>query len=278
MIYKFEYHKLQRSHRPSYSILSIVLYLFFILFGFYTYAQTETGGQVTFRYTFENRSYFNGLTFALYAFYFAVMMVLPIFAATEGGAQIAGETSKRTLYLMLARPLSRSRIFFSKLLVSFLYLFILVGFLLSFALTIGLILVGWGTLNLYPGVLQMTHVHQSLTQNQALIAFTYAWILATISLSAPLAMSFYLSTWIRNPLNAVSTSIAIYLILYVMSEIHFFAKLRPYFFTSYMGFWREVFRENILWDRVFEDASCILMFTFAFLALAHRQFRLREEI
>ncbi|WP_372366714.1 ABC transporter permease [Candidatus Uabimicrobium sp. HlEnr_7] len=278
MICKFEYHKLKRSHRPFYSMLSIILYLFFILFGFYTYAQTQTGGQVNFRYTFENRSYFNGLTFALYAFYFAVMMVLPIFAATEGGAQVAGETHNRTLYLMLARPLSRSQIFFSKLFVSFSYLFFLVGYLLAFALLTGLVFVGWGTLNLYPGVLQMSHVHQSLSQSEALNSFACAWVLASVALSAPLALSFLLSTWIRNPLNAVSTSIALYLILYVMSEIHFFVKLRPYFFTSYMGFWREAFREEILWGQIFQDGAKILAFTFVFLALAYRRFRLREEI
>ena len=61
------------------------------------------------RYTFENRSYFNGLTFALYSFYFGFLLVLPIFVATEGAAQIAGDTSSGSIYLLLTRPVSRAR-------------------------------------------------------------------------------------------------------------------------------------------------------------------------
>ena len=119
---RFEILKLMRSWRPVIALAALILFLGLMLVGFYTYAQTETGGRAEFRYTFENRSYFNGLTFGLYAFYFGALMLLPIFAATEGGSQLAGEAHSRTLHLMLVRPISRSRIFLMKLLVSTLYL------------------------------------------------------------------------------------------------------------------------------------------------------------
>jgi hypothetical protein len=40
--------------------------------------------------------------------------VLPIFTAAEGGAQLTSETADGTIQLLLARPISRSRIFATK--------------------------------------------------------------------------------------------------------------------------------------------------------------------
>ena len=76
---------------------ALMLFITLILMGFYTYADNETGGRAEFRYTFESSSYFNGLLFALYTFYFAVLIVLPIFTAAEGGAQLTSETAGGTI-------------------------------------------------------------------------------------------------------------------------------------------------------------------------------------
>ena len=75
--------RLLRTRRPLVAVCVLVLFLALMLLGFWTYAETETRGEAEFRYTFENESYFNGLTFALYSFYFGFLMVLPIFAATK---------------------------------------------------------------------------------------------------------------------------------------------------------------------------------------------------
>jgi len=146
VIYRLESLRLWRSRRPLLALGSVLFFLALMLLGFYTYAQTQTGGDAEFRYTFENRSYFNGLTFALYAFYFGFLLVLPIFAATEGGAQIAGETAAGTLYLLLTRPLTRARLFVTKLLIAGTLSTALVAALIALSLGIGLIAVGWGSL------------------------------------------------------------------------------------------------------------------------------------
>lgn len=278
MLMRFEMLKLSRSGRPVVAAVSLALFLVLMLVGFYTYAQNETGGHVDFRYTFENRSYFNGLTFAIYAFYFGVAMLLPVFAAIEGGSQLAAETASGTIHMLLARPLSRRRLFLTKLAVAILFLSLAVGFFLLVALLIGLLAVGWGDLNLYPGVLQMTSRPQHLTQNEALAAFAMAWPAATIALLAPLTLSFLVSTWVRNPVNAVGVSVSVYLVLYVVAEVHFFRDLRPFLFTSYGSYWRGLFRSHIYWPEVLKDACKLLAFSTFFLALAYRRFSRREEI
>jgi ABC-2 type transport system permease protein len=276
VILRLELLKIQRSRRPHLAGLAILLFLGLMLLGFYTYAMNEQGN-ADFRYTFENRSYFNGLTFALYAFYFGFLLILPIFAVTEGGAQLAGETSAGTMLLLLSRPLSRARLFLSKLSMAATLSVALVASLLVAALSVGLLVVGWGDLDLYPGVLQMTDRHQHLGQGEALGRFALAVPFACLALWVPLALSILVGTWLRSPLNTVGASMALYLVLYVISEIHFFAELRPWLFTSYMAYWRELFQEEIAWGHVVRDATRLLGFAFLFLALAFRRFRLREE-
>ncbi len=278
MIARLEFLRLRRSRRPLLAIGALLFFLGMMLLGFYTYAQTETGGGASFRYTFENSSYFNGLTFSLYAFYFGCLLILPIFAATEAGTQLAGDSASGRLRLMLTRPVSRSRIFLWKLCVMLSTSAFLVGCLLAFSLSLGLIFVGWGDLDLYPGVLQMSARHQHLTQSQALLAFLLAWPAATISLLAPLSFSVLIATWAKNGVNAVGISVSAYLVLYVLAEIHFFKELRPWLFTSSMSYWRELFREEVNWGEVFEQGARLLGFSCLFLALALRRFRTREEL
>ncbi|MBI1853827.1 MAG: ABC transporter permease subunit, partial [Planctomycetes bacterium] len=242
-----------------------------------TYAKTETGGAAEFRYTFENRSYFNGLTFALYAFYFGFLLLLPIFAATEGGAQLAGETSSRTLHLLLTRPVGRARILSTKLATAAGFVFVLTGLFLAASLAIGLFAVGLGDLDLYPGVLQMTDRHQLLPQHDALVRFLLAWPAASLALLAPLSLSLLLSTWMKSAVNAVGASVALYLVLYVISEIHFFRDLRPFLFTTYLAYWRALFRESIAWRPFLADGAKLMAFTCSFLGLAFWRFRTREE-
>jgi ABC-2 type transport system permease protein len=203
---------------------------------------------------------------------------LPIFAAAEGGAQLTSESAGGTMKLLLARPISRSRIFATKLVTAVAYITILAGAFLAVTLLVGLVAVGWGDLNIYPGVLQMTASPQYLSQKQALHAFFLAWPAAAVALTPALAMSFMVSAWVKNPINSVAASVAIYLVLYVISEIHFFIELRPYLFTTYIGYWRSLFREQIIWSALLQDGAKLLAFTFAFLSIAYHRFRIRQEI
>ncbi len=278
MLWRFETLKLLRSWRPVVAIAALVLFIVLMLMGFYTYADNETGGRAEFRYTFESSSYFNGLLFTLYAFYFATLIVLPIFTAAEGGAQLTMESASGTIQLLLARPVSRSLLFVTKLVTTVAYLTILTGLFLAVTLVVGLVAVGWGELHIYPGVLQMTAKPQYLSQEQALQSFFLAWPAACVALMPALAMSFMVSVWVKNPINAVAASVAIYLVLYVISEIHFFTELRPFLFTTYIGYWRGLFREEIIWSALVQDGAKLMAFTFGFLSIAYHRFRIRQEI
>lgn len=269
--------KLRRSRRPWTALFALFVFLVLMLLGFYFYAESRTGGQVEFKYTFENRSYFNGLTFTVYSFHFGCMLLLPIFLATEGGTQIAGETSSGGLRMLLTRPVSKSRLLLSKFAVSSAYGVALVGGFLCVTLLVGLFAVGWGDLRLYPGVLQMTATPQRLEQSEALGRFLWIWPAASLAMLVPLAFSYLLSVWMRSPVNAASTAVSLFLVLHVISGVPFFEDLRPYLFTTHMGYWRGLLQEDVDWSTVLRDASKLMANGLLFLALAHNHFRRREE-
>lgn len=276
MILRLELLRLLRSRRPLIALGSLVFFLGMMLLGFYTYAESQ--GSAEFRYTFENESYFNGITFSLYAFYFGFLLILPVFSAAESGAQLAGDHATGRLALFLTRPVSRSKVFLVKLALMFSLSTGLVASLIALSLGIGLAFIGWGDLDLYPGVLQMTEGRQHLSQDQALWAFFMVWPAASLALFTALAFSVLISSWSRSGVNAVGASVAAYMILYVISEVHFFEELRPWLFTSHMSYWRGLFREQVDWPELLRHAARLMGFACFFLGLAFHRFRTKEEL
>src|SRR5215210_3505960 len=103
---RIEFVKLIRSRSFYLSFAALTCFVALMLWGFYTYAARKTGGQAVeqFKYTYESKQYFNGLTFALYSVLFCCGLLLPVFVAMTAGAQVAGEARAGTLRMLCARP------------------------------------------------------------------------------------------------------------------------------------------------------------------------------
>src|SRR5438445_3918132 len=130
---RIEFLKLVRSKSFYLSFVALVGFIALMLWGFYSYAERKTGGQATeqFKYTYESKSYFNGLTFALYSVMFSFSLLIPIFVAMTAGAEIAGERQTGTLRMICVRPVSRVSLLLSKFLVVALYTYLLVAFFIG---------------------------------------------------------------------------------------------------------------------------------------------------
>jgi ABC-2 type transport system permease protein len=254
---KFEILKLARSRTVTLSLVSLVAFVGLMLWGFYSYAQRKMGTQAAeqFRYTYESKSYFNGLTFALYSLMFSLSLLIPIFVALTAGAQIAGERQTGTLRMICLRPISRVSIFISKFLTVVLYTFLLVVFFIGLNLVIGLLFVGWGDLELYPGPLNLVDEPGRIARDDALWRFAYASLSATWSLLVVAAIAMFFSVLFETASMATVATLALYLMLYIVGRIEFFEQLRPYFFTTDMDCWRDVFKPEIPWHSFYHYAS-----------------------
>ena len=264
---KLELEKLFRSKSFYLSFLVLIGFVVLMLWGFYTYAARKTGGEAVeqFKYTYESKQYFNGLTFALYSLLFSFTLLLPIFVSMSAGSQIAGEARAGTLRMICTRPISRASLVLSKFLVTALHAALLLAFFIGLNLVVGLIFVGWGNLELYPGPLNLVDVPGTIVRDDALMRFGYAVLSGTWALLVIAALALLCSVVFESPAQAIVMTIAAYLTLYIVGRVEFFEHLRPYFFTTDMDFWRDVFKPEIPWQNVWHYACVCGAYTIGLL-------------
>lgn len=259
--------KLVRSKGFYLSFAALSAFVLLMLWGFYSYAEHKTSGQATeqFKYTYESKSYFNGLTFTLYSLIFAFSLVIPIFVAMSAGGQIAGERRAGTLRMICMRPVSRVSIVLSKFIVVAIHAYLLMAFFIGLNLLIGLLFVGWGNLELYPGPLNLVDAPGRILRDEALWRFFYASFSGTWALLVVAAIAILLSVLFDNPVTAVAATLALYLMLYIVGRIEFFVTLRPFFFTTDMEFWRDVLKPEVPWANFYHYAATCGAYIFGLL-------------
>src|SRR6267143_2226214 len=267
---KLELLKLIRAKSIWLSFIALAGFVGLMLWGFYSYAERKAGSQATeqFRYTYESKSYFNGLTLALYSLMFSFSLLIPIFVAMTAGAQIAGEKQAGTLRMICVRPVSRVSIFISKFLIVAFYTYLLMVFFIGLNLLVGLLFVGWGNLELYPGPLNLVNEPGKIIRDEALWRFAYASVSGTWALLVVAAIAMFFSVLFETPVTATVATLALYLALYIIGRIEFFEGLRPYFFTTDMDCWRDVLKPTIPWRSFYHYASICGAYIFGTLTAA----------
>jgi len=269
-LFRLEVKKLVHSRGFYLSFTALLGFVVLMLWGFYSYAERKTGGQATaqFKYTYESKSYFNGLTSALYSVMFSFSLLIPIFVAMSAGAQIAGEANRGTLRMICIRPVSRLSIFLSKFVVVALHTFLLMVFFIALNLLVGLVFVGWGNLELYPGPLNLVDEPGKILRDEALWRFALASLSGTWALLVIASIATLFSVTFETPVMATVATIALYLMFYIVGRIEFFEHLRPYFFTTDMDFWRDVFKPTVPWNSFYHYASVCGIYIFGLLFAA----------
>src|SRR2546430_6655172 len=227
---RLEFLKLARSKSFYLSFAALAAFVLLMLWGFYSYAKQKTSGLATeqFKYTYESKSYFNGLTFSLYSLVFAFSLIIPIFVAMNAGGQIAGERRAGTLRMMCVRPVARVSIVLSKFLVVATHTYLLMAFFIGLNLLIGLLFVGWGNLQLYPGPLNLVDEPGKILRDEALWRFVYASFSGTWALLVVAAIAMLCSV-IFETLVFVVVSTAVILILFqLIARLQIMVNLWPY--------------------------------------------------
>jgi ABC-2 type transport system permease protein len=172
----------------------------------------------------------------------------------SAGSQIASEARSGTLRMICTRPISRASLVLSKFFVTALHAALLLTFFIGLNLLVGLIFVGWGNLELYPGPLNLVDVPGKIMRDDALLRFGYAALSGTWALLVIAALALLCSVIFESPVQATVMTIAAYLTLYIVGRVEFFEHLRPYFFTTDMEFWRDVFKPEIPWQSLWHYA------------------------
>jgi ABC-type transport system involved in multi-copper enzyme maturation permease subunit len=142
------------------------------------------------------------------------------------------------------------------------------AFFIGLNLLVGLLFVGWGNLDLYPGPLNLVDAPGQILRDEALWRFCYASFSGTWALLVVAAIAMLLSVIFDNPVTAVASSLAVYLMLYIVGRIEFFVTLTSFFFTTDMDFWRDVLKPEVPWHNFYHYACTCGAYIFGLLLLS----------
>ncbi len=121
------------------------------------------------------------------------------------------------------------------------------AFFIGLNLLVGLFFIGWGDIELYPGPLNLVDEPGRIARDEALWRFLYASFSGTWALLVVAAIAMFFSVLFETPVMATVATLAIYIMLYIISLIQFFEHTRLSFFSTDVYFWRNDFNSEIPW-------------------------------
>jgi ABC-type transport system involved in multi-copper enzyme maturation permease subunit len=107
-----------------------------------------------------------------------------------------------------------------------------------------------------------------IARDEALWRFAYASLTGTWALLVVASIGVLFSVLFESPVLATVVTFTFYLTLYIVGRIEFFEQLRPYFFTTGMDFWRDVFKPDIPLQCLYHYAGVCGAYTFGALLAA----------
>ena len=197
---------------------------------------------------------------------------MPFLSTIVAADIVSGEYSKGTFRLYLSRPISRSKVLFSKLIIVYGYTIVLMGFFISYALLISLIWLGTGELAVFHMGLLF------LSEDQALIRFFIAFLTSTVVMLTISSLCFLISTISKNSVTPIIITISTVFVGTAISliPIEFFEMVNPYLFTGYINSYLSAFHDPIPFDNILKLIIVCLSWIIFFIGIAFNHFNKKD--
>lgn len=156
----------------------------------------------------------SGLSVAVIALSSTMKFFLPLAVALFAGEAVAGEAGWGSLRYVMARPVSRSRVLWSKASVAGGLSVIAVVVLTATAAVAGTVAFGWHPLPIINGAASLPGhpVEATLMPGTVLGSLALSTLYVAVGMTSIFAVSFFLSTTTRRPLVAVAGGIGLTII------------------------------------------------------------------
>ena len=193
---------------------------------------------------------------------------MPFLSTIIAADIVSGEYSKGTFRLYLSRPIPRSKILLSKLIIVYLYTILLMAFFIGYSLLISVVWLGTGELAVFHMGLLF------LSEDEALIRFFIAFLTSTVVMLTISSLCFYISTISKNSVTPIIITISTVFVGTAISiiPIELFKIINPYLFTGYINSYLSAFHDPIPYDGILRLILICLLWTGIFLALAFNHF------
>lgn len=194
---------------------------------------------------FRLEDYTGGLTMAVFTLVFTVALVSGLYLALVSGDLVAREIEDGTMRMVLARPISRPRLFLMKALVSALHTFLLMLFVGFSGLLVGWI--GNGHLGMMLVYAPLDGVFGVFESAEGLQRYLLATILLAMAYQAVSALALMFSCLRLRPATATVLTLSVLYVDFVLNNIPYLTAFKPWFLSYHLSSWLLVFRPEIPW-------------------------------
>jgi len=207
-----------------------------------------------------------------YMIMFSLWIHIPFLITLVAGDLLAGEGAAGTYRVLLTRPISRTQVIASKYLAGLFYSAALVLFLAALSIGLGIALLGTGEL------LVVQEKIIIFAADDVAWRFVGAYLTAFAGITVVASISFFLSSLVQNSIGPIIGTMAIYIILLILSELpyEFFQMISPYMFTHYLPSWLSFFGDPVDWDMIQKSIAVLLLHSVGFFIITLLIFKKKD--
>ena len=187
---------------------------------------------------------------------------------------ISGEYSKGTFRIYLTRPISRSSLFLSKVLVVLLYTTLMMVYFFTYTILVSYLILDKGMLIVFhDGIVGLDPVNDNVLYRFFLGFMLSNFIMITVSF---LCLMF--SSFSKNSVTPIISTISIVFIgaAILFIPIDIFEVINPYIFTGYMNIFLKAFYEPIPYELFYDCLYVCSAWSLLFLSIAYYNFIRRD--
>jgi ABC-2 type transport system permease protein len=212
----------------------------------------------------------SGANFAATCLFVSAGFLLVVPVALFHGDTVASEASWSSLRYLLAAPVPRTRLLWSKLAVALGFSAAAMLLLPLVGLISGTLAYGWGPLKLPAG--GQLAAGETLTRIGVIVAFVFVSQLVTAGLA------FWLSTKTDAPLGAVGGAVGLTIIGNVLDAVEALGGWREFLPAHWQFAWIDALQPQLEWSGMLKGASVSVTYALVLFALAFRNFSRKDIV
>ncbi|MFI2210970.1 ABC transporter permease [Streptomyces sp. NPDC020141] len=260
----------QLKRRRTMAMAGILAALPLVLIVAFAIGGTPGEGEANNRITLMDTATASGVNFAATCLFASAGFLLVVPVALFHGDTVASEASWSSLRYLLAAPVPRARLLWSKLAVALGFSAAAMVLLPLVALAAGTVAYGWGPLKLPTG--GSLAIGETLPRLALVVAFIFLSQLVTAGLA------FWLSTKTDAPLGAVGGAVGLTIVGNVLDAVTALGDWREVLPAHWQFAWIDALQPELEWSGMVKGAAVSVSYALVLFALAFRNFSRKDIV
>ena len=202
-----------------------------------------------------------------------LLIHVPLLIALVAGDMIAGEANMGTLRLLASKPISRTRIIYTKFIASSIYTLLVLVWMALLSLLLSMLIFDTGDLMIFKSEEIII-----LSKQDILWRYVAAFGFAAIAMITVASLALFLSLFADNSIGPIVATMSIIILFTILTtmDLPLFNTFKPYLFTSHMLGWKGFFDNPVNYSAITRSAGILLLHIVMLLSAAVYYFNRKD--